>query len=213
MSNGRNIPWRERLADPLIRYIAGLVAVLLVVGGLTVRVGLDWAVISSHFSNALAGKQVELKALDLETVPLRGLDMRVEESRSQMRSFYMNRIPSSYSVIASRIGELQVNSGVRLSRVQYTQGKPGGDLTEITLDAGISGSYPQIMRFVNSLERDQNYFVIRSMQLAGQQGGQVNLRILASTWLLPADAHDSGLPLTSGASETGTALSSGKEGE
>jgi hypothetical protein len=106
-----------------------------------------------------------------------------------------------------------VNSGVRLSRVQYTQGKPGGDLTEITLDAGISGAYPQIMRFVNSMERDQNYFVIRSMQLTGQQGGQVNLRILASTWLLPADAHASGLPLTSGARETGAALSSGKEGE
>jgi hypothetical protein len=69
------------------------------------------------------------------------------------------------------------------------------------------------MRFVNSMERDQNYFVIRSMQLTGQQGGQVNLRILASTWLLPADAYASGLPLTSGARETGAALSSGKEGE
>jgi len=213
MSNRRNIPWRERLADPFTRYIAGLAAMLILVGGLSVRVALDWAVIGSHFSNELAGKQVELKALDLETAPLRGLDKHVEESRSQMREFYMNRIPSNYSAIAFRIGELQVNSGVRLSRVQYTQGKPGGDLTEMTLDAGISGEYPQIMRFVNSLERDQNYFVIRSMQLTGQQGGQVNLRIMASTWLRQADAAASGLPLTSGASETGAALSSGKEGE
>ena len=210
MSNRRNIPWRERMADPFTRYIAGSAAMLLLVGGLIVRVGLDWAVISSHFSNALAGKQVELKALELETAPLCGLDKHVEESRSQMREFYMNRIPSNYSAIAFRIGELQVNSGVRLSRVQYTQGKPGGDLTEITLDAGIGGEYPQIMRFVNSLERDQNYFVIRSMQLTGQQGGQVNLRIMASTWLRQADAAASGLPPTSGARETGAALSSGK---
>jgi Tfp pilus assembly protein PilO len=201
------------MADPFTRYIAGLAAMLILVGVLSVRVGLDWAVVSSHFSNELAGKQVELKALDIETAPLRGLDKHVEESRSQMREFYLNRIPSNYSAIAFHIGELQVNSGVRLSRVQYTQGKPGGDLTEMTLDAGISGEYPQIMRFVNSLERDQNYFVIRSMQLTGQQGGQVNLRIMASTWLRQADAAASGLPLTSGASEKGAALSSGKEGE
>jgi Tfp pilus assembly protein PilO len=213
MSDRRNITWRERRDDPLIQYIAGLTAMLILVVGLTVRVGIDWAVISSHFSNELAGKQVELKALDLETAPLRGLDKHVEESRSQMQEFYKNRIPSSYSVIASRIGELQVKSGVRLSRVQYTQGKPGGDLTEISLDAGISGEYQQIMRFVNSLERDQNYFVVRSMQLTGQQGGLVNLRILISTWLLPEDAHASGLPPTSGPSGTGAALSYGKEGE
>ena len=213
MNYRRNISWRERVNAPLPRYIAGLAAMLFLVVGLTVRLALDWAVISSRFSDALAGKQVELKALNLETTPLRGLGKSVEDARSQMRAFYSNRIPSNYSVIASRIGELQVSSGVRLSRVQYTQGKPGSDLTEITLDAGISGAYPQIMRFVNSLERDQNFFVIRSMQLTGQQGGQVNLRILASTWLLPADANASGLPQTMEGSETGAALATGKEGE
>jgi hypothetical protein len=201
------------MGEPLIQYIAGLTAMLILVVGLTVRVGLDWAANSGHFSNVLAGKKVELKVLDLATAPLRGLDKSVEESRSQMREFYRDRIPSSYSVIASRIGELQENTGVRLSRVQYMQGKPGRGLTEITLDAGISGEYSQIMRFVNSLERDQNYFVIRAMQLTGQQGGSVNLRILASTWLLTADADASRLPHSSGASGSGAEFISGKAGE
>jgi hypothetical protein len=31
------------------------------------------------------------------------------------------------------------------------------------MEAGISGDYPQIMRFVNSLERDHTFFVIRAM--------------------------------------------------
>ena len=212
MNNRRNTTWRERLTIPLTWHIAGLAAILLLVAGLTVRLGLDWAVLSSRFSNALAGKKMEFKVMDLETAPLRNLDKRVENSRSQMQAFYSERIPSNYSVISSRFGELQVNSGVRLSRVQYSQGKPGSNLTEIQLDAGISGDYPQIMRFVNGLERDQNFFVIRSMQLTGQQGGQVNLRIMASTWLRPADAAASGLPLTKDA-VTGSALTSGKEGE
>jgi hypothetical protein len=141
-------------------------------------------------------KQVELKARDLETAPLRGLDKRVDDSRAKLQGFYAKRIPASYSRIATRIGELQVGSKVRLTRVQYTQGPPGSDLTEISMDAGISGAYPDIMRFVNAVERDQTFFVIRSMSLTGQQGGLVNLRIKISTWLRPADASASGLPST-----------------
>jgi len=104
-----------------------------------------------------------------------------------------------------------VRSGVRLTRVQYTQGLAGPELTEISMDAGISGDYPEIMRFVNSLERDQTFFVIRAMALTGQQGGLVNLRLRVSTWLRPADAAASGLPSTPEAGET--PADGGKEGE
>jgi hypothetical protein len=76
---------------------------------------------------------------------------------------------------------------VRLTRVQYTQGDPGPGLTEISMDASISGDYPSIMRFINSLERDPMFFIIRAMALTGQQGGLVNLRLRVSTWLRPAD--------------------------
>jgi hypothetical protein len=122
---------------------------------LATRFALDWAAISSSSADALSGKQVELKALDMQTAPLRGLDKRVVESREQIKQFYADRIPAYFSSYASRIGELQVKSGVRMSRLQYTQGKPGPELTEIFLDASITGDYPQIMHFVNSLERDK----------------------------------------------------------
>ena len=70
------------------------------------------------------------------------------------------------------------------------------------------------MRFVNSLERDQVFFVIRAMSLTGQQGGLVNLRLRVSTWLRPADAEASGLPATPKENESPEALSlSGQEGE
>jgi hypothetical protein len=187
---------RERLTSPLTWHYAGFAVLLLFVIGLAIRLGLDWAAISSNSTDALAGKQIELKALELQTAPLRGLDKRVDQTRQEMRAFYDKRIPANYSSISSRIGELEVASGVRLSRVQYSQGKPGPDLTEITMEAGISGEYPQIMRFINILERDQTFFVIRSMALTGQQGGLVNLRLGVSTWLRRADAEASGLPPT-----------------
>lgn len=194
MNHRSFIPWRERLTSPLTWHYAGLAVFVLLVSFLAVRFALDWSVTDSSSSGALAGKQLELKAMEMETAPLRGLDKRVAETRTQIKNFYAKRIPANYSSIATRIGELEVKSGVRLSRVQYAQGPAGADLTEITLDAGISGEYPQIMRFVNGLERDQNFFVIRTMALTGQQGGMVNLRLRVSTWLRPADAAASGLP-------------------
>jgi Tfp pilus assembly protein PilO len=211
MSDGRpSFLWRERLASPLTWHYAAFAVLLLLVIGLSVRLGFDWAATNDRSSDALAGKQVQLKAMDLQTAPLRGLDKRVDQSRSQMLAFYDKRIPANYSTISARIGDLEVASGVRLTRVQYTQGQPGPDLTEITMEAGISGEYSQIMRFVNSLERDQTFFVIRAMALTGQQGGLVNLRLRVSTWLRRADAEASGLPATP---EPGAAAAAGKEGQ
>ena len=206
--------WRERLTSPLTWHYAGVALLLVLVAGLGIRFGLDWVATSGSTADAMAGKQVELTALRLQTEPLQGLEQRVAASRAQVKAFYQKRIPPNYSSIAERIGDLQVKSGVRLSRVSYTQGPPGSDLTEISMDAGVSGDYPAIMRFVNSLERDQTFFVIRAMSLAGQQGGLVSLRLRVSTWLRPADAAASGLPATPQATQPAAAGNdSGQEGQ
>lgn len=212
MSDRAPSKWQERLASPLTWHIAGvaLLAVLVVV--LAAQLGMDWAATNGNSTDALAGKQVQLKALEMQTTPLRGLDQRVKQSREQMNKFYAERIPMNYSRIATRIGELEVNSGVRLTRVLYTQGAPTGDLTEISLDCGVSGEYPQIMRFVNGLERDRTFFVIKSMTLAGQQGGLVNLRLSVRTWLRAADAASSGLP-TKPQEPVATPAVAGQEGQ
>ena len=110
---------------------AGFSVLLIVLIVLATRFALDWAAISSGSADALASKQVEVKAMEMQTAPLRGLDKRVAETRDQIKTFYADRIPANYSSFATRIGELEVKSGVRLTRIGYTQGKPGPDLTEI----------------------------------------------------------------------------------
>ena len=206
-----NSDWRERLASPLARLYIVLAVMLVIVVALCIRLGIDWTALNERSNEALATKQVELRSLEVQTAPLRGLNQRVTDSREQMKAFYAKRIPASYSLIATRLGELEIKSGVRLSRVQYAQGATTGDLTEISMDAGISGQYPQIMRFINGLERDQTFFVIRTMALTGQQGGLVNLRLRVSTWLRPANVPG-GLPPTPSEAPATTA-SATQEGE
>jgi type IV pilus assembly protein PilO len=195
-NSARPAVWRERLTSPLTWHYVGFALLLVVTVGLAIRLGLDWTATNSHSVDVLAGKQVQLKALEIQTAPLRGMDKRLEKSRAQMDAFYLKRIPPNYSSISSRIDELGVSSNVRLTRAQYTQGPPGSDLTEIDMDASITGEYPAIMHFVNSLERDPIFFVIRAMNLTGQQGGQVSLRMQVATWLRPEAAEASGLPPT-----------------
>jgi Tfp pilus assembly protein PilO len=187
---------RERLTSPVTWHVAGFGLLLLLAIGLSVRLALDWAATNTHSVDMLAGKQVQLSALKVQNAPLQGLDKTVEKTRKEMKQFFDARIPPSYSDIESSMTDLEVKSGVRLSRVQYTQGQPGQDLTEITMEAAISGDYPSIMHFVNGIERAKTFYIIQEMALTGEQNGQVNLHLRVSTWLRPADAAASGLPMT-----------------
>ncbi len=186
--------WRERLASPLTWHYSGFAVLLVLVIALAVRFALDWAAISAHTRGVLEDRQIQYRALRIETEPLRGMDKRIDKTRGQIADFYARRVPANYSTILTQIGSLDVASGVRLSRVQYAPRPPGSNLPEIVMDAGLTGEYPQIMKFITSLERDKIFFVIRGMNLTGQQGGLVNLRLQVSTWLRPADAAASGLP-------------------
>jgi type IV pilus assembly protein PilO len=202
---------REQLSSPLTWHYVGVAVLAVVVLGLAIRLGLDWAATSSSSSNALLNRQIELKTLEVQTAPLRGIDQRVVDSRKQIQEFYAQRVPANYSSIAVQIGDLAVKSGVHISGLQYTQGVTTGDLTEISLDARIGGEYQQIMHFVNGLERSKTFFVIRAMAFTGQQGGLVNLRLRVTTWLRPSDVP-SGLPPTP-AELPANNLPSAQEGE
>jgi len=57
--------------SPLTWHYAGFAVLLVLVIVLSVRLGLDWVATNSRSTDALAGKQVELKAMDMQTAPLR----------------------------------------------------------------------------------------------------------------------------------------------
>jgi Tfp pilus assembly protein PilO len=186
---------RERLFSPVgLHAIAfGILAVATIVLG--VRLIMDWRATSASTVDAIAARQLELRMLEVQTAPLRGLDKRVALSREQIDEFYAKRIPNKESTILEQLGQISSKGHVQLSRVQYTQHPGSGDLTEIRMDAGLSGDYAGIMKFINGLERSPTFFVIRAMALTGQQSGTVNLRMQFSTWMRPADAAASGIPI------------------
>ncbi len=86
--------------------------------------------------------------------------------------------------MAENLGRYEKDN-VRLTRAQYTPTPAINGLTEVRIDASLSGEYSALMHFINDIERDKNqvFFTINALTLSGQQGGLVNLRLRMTTYL------------------------------
>ncbi len=174
---------RARTVTPLNVYIVA-VAVLAVVNLVFVtQLLLAWHTLRADRPEEIQQQQATLRTTELQTLPLRELPAKVQTSAKEAERFYAARMPENYSSITAELGSLAQKSGVRLARVVYVQTPAIHDLAEVRMDAGLSGDYTPMMRFINSLERDKMFFVIRGLTLTGQQGGIVNLRLRLATYL------------------------------
>lgn len=166
-------------------HIAGAV----VLGGLVLFFGAK-VVLAFHAAAQVNSEeyqtaQIRGRQLQAQMAHLEGLPQKVDEARDDGAKFFEQRIAPNYSTIAQELGEAYVKNQVRLTRAQYTA-KPATDaLTELRIDANLSGDYTALMRFINYLERDKNhvFFIIDGLTFTGQQGGLVNLRLRLTTYL------------------------------
>lgn len=119
-----------------------------------------------------------------EVEPLRGLDKKIPVAQKEIEGFYKDRLPAQGSVVSEQIGKLAQQSGVQIGSVKYVA--KGADLPgvqRVEIEGDFSGDYLQLVRFVNSLEREQIFFLINSVSLGGEQGGQVKLELKMETYL------------------------------
>jgi type IV pilus assembly protein PilO len=166
---------------------------------LLVQLGLAWHTLRRDRPEELALKQTDLRMAELQAKPLRNLPERVADSTKGATRFYDGRVPGADSAILSELGALAAKANVRMSRGQYAFAPVLHDVTEVRMDETVSGEYADLMRFINSVERDKMFFVINGLTLTGQQGGLVNLRLKVTTYLHGAAAEH--LPATTGGSD------------
>jgi type IV pilus assembly protein PilO len=113
----------------------------------------------------------ELKTKTRLVEPLRGLDKKIPLAGHQIDEFYKDRLPAHESDVAQALGKLATESGVRLAGAKYKIDAPEAvDLRPLEIEAEVEGSYPQLAHFMNGLERDKVFFVVNSVELAGENG-------------------------------------------
>ena len=163
-------------------YIA-LILLCIVNLTLAFRLVYAWKRAEAGDASRLREREAQYKVMQLKTMPLRGLDKKITQAQADQKAFYLKRFPASYSAVLTELGALAVKNNVLLTRVQYAPGKPDQGVSELRMDASLSGDYAPIVRFINDLERDKIFFLITGIALTGQENGIVSLRMRLTTYL------------------------------
>jgi type IV pilus assembly protein PilO len=166
-------------------HLAVAAALAIVVLVLAVRSGLAVHAAGAADSASYQQQRIQYVQLRAQMAHLQGLPQKVDGSRGDAQHFYQIRIAPNYSTIIEQLDTTAVKNQVRLSNTRYTGSKAIEGLTEVHIDASLSGDYTPLMHFINDLERDKDhiFFIIDGLTFTGQQGGLVNLRLRLSTFL------------------------------
>lgn len=203
VANGNDAGPARNWLSPLNLHWAGVGLLVLVNLYLLGHMAYLWHESSKYNADAMAAQRIELKTAEIAAVPLRGLDAKLPLATEGADRFYRERLPGTDSDMLRELGELTKKAGVRLTRVQYAPatvlaGTPG-ELTEVRMDATLTGDYRPLVLFLNAMERDKMFFVVNRVTLTGQQTGTVSLRMGLTTYLRNAGTQDLVSDETSGA--------------
>ena len=206
----------RRLLSATNLHLAGVAALAILVVYLLAHLLLLVQGVKALGPEAIAAQRRLLATAEGQAAPLRGLDGKLEDSDAAASDLYAKRLPYAYSEVLAELGALTSRQKVRLARVQYAQ-RPvlTGEyaLTEVLMDASVSGEYRAVMQFLNSLERDRMMFLISGINLTGQQTGQVNLRVRLTTYLRSPSTTEAAAVLSSEASAEATPALSQNDNE
>lgn len=168
-------------------HVAGVAVLALVNLYLLAHIFFAWSTASSQNADALEQQTVQMKTAEIAKKPLEGLDQKLTLATKDADKFYRQRLPFATSEVAGELGALAKKEGVKLTRVGYTYAPvmagSSGALTEVRMDAGLTGDYRPLVMFINALERDKVFFLIDGVSLTGQQSGTVGLRLRMTTYL------------------------------
>jgi hypothetical protein len=168
-------------------HIAGVVLLTAVCVYLLAHMAYAWRTAKSQDTSAVAQQEAMMRQAEIAARPLAGLDEKLKQATVDADGFYTRRLPYSYSEVAGELGALAMKDKVKLTREQYTPTPvlEGGiaPLTEVRIDASLTGDYRPLVQFINGLERDKMFFLIRGVALVGEQSGAVGVRLALTTYL------------------------------
>ncbi len=134
-------------------------------------------------ADALSAVRARLTAAEMAARPLRGVDAKLAASDAEAARFYSERLPYAYSDVAAQLGVIAKRTNVRLSRASYVQAVPDNGVTELRIDAAVTGEYRALAEFINGLERSHTFFLIENLALSGAQNGLVNVQMRLGTYI------------------------------
>ncbi len=94
---------------------------------------------------------------------------------------FEHSLPSPNSVsstISSELGDISKKAGVQLTDIAFKDKElPAHDITEREMEAGVSGQYENVVKFLNGLQKSPNFYVVDSLELGTESNAPNQLRV------------------------------------
>jgi type IV pilus assembly protein PilO len=156
----------------------------IIVAGLVLLIGADSAMAIYSVNRAsstrspqqeLAGQTTQLKLLQADVERARTIKKDVPAARRDCDEFESSlpHAGTGYSVVSSELSEFGRKAGLQIGSLSFHQNDLAGrGVAEVTVDAEVTGDYKSVVKFLNGLQRSENYYSVDSLALSGEAGGR-----------------------------------------
>lgn len=172
-----------RANKTLIRILLGVIILVdLALVGVNVKIASTPRTPASELK--ILARQHALMAADLARAQRIREDLPAIEKQSD--GFFHDQfrpIGSGYSALVDDLGTLARNSGIRTEGFSFRQQQPDKrGVTEIEISTTVDGDYPSVVKFIDSLERSESFYILDSLSLASSSGGGLKLNLQLRTF-------------------------------
>lgn len=114
-------------------------------------------------------QSMQLKVLKGDIKSAQYIKDHMPATRLDCDRFEQSLPPESagYSLVTSQLDEIAKKAGLQIVSIAVKQKAiQERGLSEVSLDATVSGDYPSVVRFVNGLQRSSGFYIVDSLALA-----------------------------------------------
>jgi hypothetical protein len=155
--------------------ILGTLAIL-VVGDIAMAVySIRMASSTVSPQHEIATQTALLKLLAADVKRAREIQQAMPTTKADCERFENSLPPggSGYSVISAELEDVSRKAGLQIASLSFHPKQLAGNgITEVVLDASVSGNYKSVVEFLNGLQRSKNHYIVDDLSLANDRGGQ-----------------------------------------
>ncbi len=165
--------------------------------GLFTLLGLDAILLLTLWTTASADPKAQRARRDrlaiehslLKTDVERGRDIqdRLPRVEQECNRFVRERLlayDGGYSTMVDDLGKIARDAGLKIGTVTFKESaleKRG--VVQVKVSASVEGEYASLVRFVNGLERSENFYLLDGLSLASSDQGVIRLNLELRSYL------------------------------
>lgn len=115
-----------------------------------------------------------------------GFRDRLPEVGRQADLFYTTELrpaASGYSGIVADLNGIAKEAGLRTNGLSFTQKEVGNrGIVEVQITGTVEGAYPNLVSFINGMERSKSFYVLESLELASSTGSELRMNLRLRTY-------------------------------